>query len=79
LDKFAAPLQKEALQVQTVVASEDQPAQAILQSPDTDLIAMATHGRRGLGRFFRGSVADKVLRGSTVPMLVQRPRKLGGA
>ena len=37
-----------------------------------DLIAMATHGRGGLGRLFFGSVAEAVLRGSTVPVLMIR-------
>jgi nucleotide-binding universal stress UspA family protein len=37
-----------------------------------DLIAMSTHGR-GLSRLLLGSVADKVLRGSGVPMLLFRP------
>jgi nucleotide-binding universal stress UspA family protein len=37
-----------------------------------DLIALATHGRRGLPRLFLGSVADKVVRGSPVPVLVYR-------
>ncbi len=32
------------------------------------LIAMSTHGRRGLPRFMHGSVAETVLRGSTVPV-----------
>ena len=40
---------------------------------DADFVVMASHGRRGtLGRR-RGSVADKVLRGSSVPVLVVGP------
>lgn len=35
-----------------------------------DLIAMGTHGRRGLERLMLGSVADKVVRGSDTPVLV---------
>jgi nucleotide-binding universal stress UspA family protein len=34
-----------------------------------DLIVMGTHGRRGLPRAILGSVAEKVLRTSTVPVL----------
>jgi len=37
------------------------------------LIAMATHGRSGLKRLAYGSVADKVLRGASCPLLVVRP------
>jgi nucleotide-binding universal stress UspA family protein len=35
-----------------------------------DLVVMSTHGRGGLGRFLYGSVADEVLRGSDVPVLL---------
>jgi nucleotide-binding universal stress UspA family protein len=38
-----------------------------------DLIAIATHGRGVAGRLLVGSVADKVLRGATVPVLIHRP------
>ena len=52
------------------------PATAILEEASTDnsnIIAMATHGRGGLKRLLVGSVADKVLRGATRPLLVYRP------
>ena len=38
-----------------------------------DLIVMSTHGRSGLGRLVFGSVAESVLRGTTVPILLIRP------
>jgi nucleotide-binding universal stress UspA family protein len=37
-----------------------------------DLIVMATHGRSGLQRWVYGSVADKVLRGADLPILLVR-------
>lgn len=37
-----------------------------------DLIVMSTHGRSGLGRLILGSVAESVLRGSTIPILLLR-------
>lgn len=37
-----------------------------------DLIVMCTHGRSGLGRLVLGSVAESVLRGTTIPILVIR-------
>jgi nucleotide-binding universal stress UspA family protein len=36
-------------------------------------LAIATHGRTGLGRAVLGSVADKLVRGAEVPVLVWRP------
>jgi len=38
-----------------------------------DLIVMGTHGRSGLGRLIFGSVAESVLRGTRVPILLVRP------
>jgi nucleotide-binding universal stress UspA family protein len=40
-----------------------------------DLIAMATHGRTGLGRLLFGSVAEAVLRHASVPVfMIRQPR-----
>ena len=44
-----------------------------------DLILIATHGRSGVNRWVRGSVADKVLRSSHIPVLMVRaPGSEGG-
>lgn len=37
-----------------------------------DLIAMGTHGRGGIDRLLLGSVAERVVRSSTVPVLTLR-------
>ena len=37
-----------------------------------DLIVMATHGRSGVSRWVRGSVADRILRAVSVPVLMVR-------
>jgi nucleotide-binding universal stress UspA family protein len=58
------------------VVVHPQAAQAILeeaQAQVADVIGLATHGRSGLRRLLLGSVADKVLRGATVPVLVYHP------
>lgn len=39
-----------------------------------DLIVMGTHGRTGLKHFILGSVAERVVRESPVPVLTVRPR-----
>jgi nucleotide-binding universal stress UspA family protein len=44
---------------------------------EIDLIAIATHGRSGLGRLVFGSVADFVLREAGLPILVVKPKKSG--
>jgi nucleotide-binding universal stress UspA family protein len=47
---------------------------------DVDLIAMATHGRSGLGRMLFGSVAEAVLRHATVPVfMIRQPRPAASA
>jgi nucleotide-binding universal stress UspA family protein len=58
------------------VAVDWPPAVAILADADAngiDLIALETRGRSGLAKMLLGSVADKVVRGATVPVLLQRP------
>jgi nucleotide-binding universal stress UspA family protein len=60
----------------THVAVDWPPAGAVLAHADAngiDLIALETRGRSGLANMFLGSVADKVVRGATVPVLLQRP------
>jgi nucleotide-binding universal stress UspA family protein len=51
-------------------------ASAILDEVGDDgdaIVVMATHGRAGIGRWVLGSVADRVIRHSTGPVLVVRP------
>lgn len=43
------------------------------------LIAMASHGRSGLGRFLLGSVAEKVLRSARNPLLLVRANEVVGS
>ncbi len=39
---------------------------------EVDLIIIATHGRSGVSRWVRGSVAEKILHSSNVPVLMVR-------
>jgi nucleotide-binding universal stress UspA family protein len=78
LNSVAQRLRGRGFRAQTHVV-EGHPAEAILreaQSWHAGLIALATHGRRGLSRLILGSVADKVIRAAHLPVLVQRPRKV---
>lgn len=76
LEGRAGELRKRGYEVETTVAVAAQPARAILDEAEDggcDLIAMSTHGRGELGRLILGSTADKVLRGTHVPVLLHRP------
>lgn len=55
----------------TVAVESRTAVDAILQSsPPADLVVMGTHGRRGPSRWWLGSVAERVLRETQVPVLV---------
>jgi nucleotide-binding universal stress UspA family protein len=54
--------------------------QVIIETATADkgtLVTMATHGRSGINRWLLGSVAEKVLRGGTNPMLLVRATEEG--
>ena len=73
LEALARPLAARGVRIDTHVVSEKQPAAGILneaRADNADLIALETHGRRGFARLFMGSVADRVVRGGTVPVLL---------
>ncbi len=62
----------EALETQVV---EGAPADAILDYAarrSSDLLVLGTHGRTGVNRWMLGSVAERVLRASPVPVLTVR-------
>jgi nucleotide-binding universal stress UspA family protein len=74
-------LEADGLAVRAIVRWGD-PAGEILaaaQEGHADLIAMATHGRGGLGRWMIGSVADRVVRTATIPVLVVPARAAAAA
>jgi nucleotide-binding universal stress UspA family protein len=51
---------------------EGSPARAILdytEETDCDIVVMGTHGRSGVDRLLLGSVAERVVRSSGVPVL----------
>jgi nucleotide-binding universal stress UspA family protein len=61
------------LEVEVEVVSGMDAAHAILEyaeENDVDLIALSTHGRTGFRHLVLGSVAEKLLRHSTVPVVV---------
>lgn len=59
----------------TLHVRDKHPAEGILEAAKKsgcDLIVMASHGRRGVGRVLLGSVATEVLVRSTIPVLICR-------
>jgi len=48
----------------------------VIESEDIDLLIMGTHGRKGLDHTIFGSVAEKVVKKSPVPVLVINPYKV---
>jgi nucleotide-binding universal stress UspA family protein len=75
LERVAHRFHEKGIRVRIQIAVEHQPAVAILRAAEADggMIALETHGRKGLARLLLGSVADKVIRGASVPVLVHRP------
>ena len=74
LEQIAAAERESGMLVRTSVRSGD-PAHAIVvlaREIGADMVVMATHGRTGLGRTVQGSVADRVLRASTLPVVLLR-------
>jgi nucleotide-binding universal stress UspA family protein len=66
------PLEYESgLEVQTIVKTGDIEPQllGIIKDEAVDLVVMGTHGRRYLGRWFLGSVTERMLRQAPVPIL----------
>jgi nucleotide-binding universal stress UspA family protein len=74
LEPIAAAMRAKGVDT-TVSIRYGQPVQEILAASaesGADLIAMATHGRTGLGRLLLGSVAEAVLRQAPVPVFIIR-------
>jgi len=76
LEGHAERLRQRGHTAEVAVVVTAQPGHGILTEvadARCDLVAMATHGRAGLTRAILGSTADKVVRGSHVPVLLYRP------
>jgi nucleotide-binding universal stress UspA family protein len=75
LEWTAQPMRERDLDVKCVVVRGLAAEEIIRCAKDygVDLIIMATHGRSGIGRMVLGSVADEVLRKSSLPLLLYKP------
>jgi nucleotide-binding universal stress UspA family protein len=74
LTKTGESLKQKGVTVRAVVSSGNAADEIIKAAEENhvDLIAMSTHGRSGLRRLAFGSITDKVLRRSPVPVLMVR-------
>ncbi len=74
IESIADALEREGLQAEAILAGGD-PAKEIAACAERekcDLIAMATHGHRGLSDVIRGSVASELRHISMLPVLMVR-------
>jgi nucleotide-binding universal stress UspA family protein len=75
MTKTRNSLMKDGLVVETAIV-DGRAVEEILdsvQNHKVDLIVMTTHGKTGISRWFFGSVAEKVLQHSAVPVLMISP------
>jgi nucleotide-binding universal stress UspA family protein len=71
LDGIVAKVKETCPRIEGIVVI-DEPGHAILKIADerqADLLVVGTHGRHGLSRLMLGSVAERVLRCSRIPVL----------
>lgn len=62
--------------IENIIYDEGEPGQKIIEiakKNKADLITMATHQRKGIEKFFLGSITEKVLMYSDIPVLVLPP------
>jgi nucleotide-binding universal stress UspA family protein len=75
LERLADRLRGQGLVVRTRLVRGQHAATAIVEESGAgyDLVALSTRGRGGVKRMLLGSVADKVVRGASIPILVYCP------
>jgi nucleotide-binding universal stress UspA family protein len=80
LEARADALEAEGIEVESVLAGGDPAAEiaAAAEREGCDLVAMSTHGHKGVQDLIRGSVANDVRHRLTIPVLMVRgvPRRL---
>lgn len=74
LELRAAPLRQDgvAVELRTATGAIAETILELAADAKADLIVMGTHGRTGLAHLFIGSMAEKVLRHSPIPVLTVR-------
>lgn len=83
LEKFdrqvihGSPLEGVDVDYQVAVGTPGKQILQIAQKQACDLIVMSTHGLTGMRKLFFGSTTERVLRETTIPVLVTPPREDG--
>jgi nucleotide-binding universal stress UspA family protein len=74
LAKLSERARKAGVRTQTLLKDGDAADQIVRTARSTraDLIVVGTHGRRGLPKFVLGSVADRVIRTASCPVVTVR-------
>ena len=76
VQRFCAPVLESSKQTAEIVVREGNAAREITREAEqlpADLLILGTHGRSGFERLFLGSVTEKVLRSTRVPVLTIPP------
>ena len=77
LDKAGEGLKSKGVdvKVKVVTGSATEEIMKAADEANADLIAMSTHGRSGISRLALGSIAERVVRTSSRPVIVVRAQK----
>jgi nucleotide-binding universal stress UspA family protein len=72
LGRIAKAMEAKGIKVSTEVLMGDPAGEIVIYAkhPGCDIIVMSSHGRTGPSRWAHGSVADRIFRGSPVPVLM---------
>lgn len=76
LARIESQLSEEGFKVssQILTGRASEAISEFVHNNQVDLIALATHGRSGISRLVFGSVADRLIRSASVPILLIRPK-----
>jgi nucleotide-binding universal stress UspA family protein len=77
LERVTAQVRDQGIQVESAIV-EGRPNAEIIrfaESNSIDLIVLSSRGRSGFSRWLVGSVADRVVRGARVPVLLVRAKE----
>ncbi|CQH58988.1 UspA domain protein [Halobacterium hubeiense] len=72
LDDVEALADDRGVPVERALVDGNPSREIVRYAEDCDLVVMGTHGRGGIDRLLLGSVAEKVVRSSSVPVLTVR-------